>query len=162
MNLELSQSTHRIRTFVLVLFVAATILSGCGNRDAGSVAQAPAAPATAESQEQIAPLDLPVNVDAETVNRLRDRKDVVILDVREDWEFAEGHIPNAQWIPLGQLPDRINEVPTDKTVIAVCRSGNRSTQATNFLRQQGLDNVHNMNGGMIAWEKAGFTIEATK
>ncbi len=78
--------------------------------------------------------------------------------MREDWEFAEGHIPDALWIPLGEIPQRVNEIPKDKTVVAVCRSGNRSSRATAFLRQNGFDNVHNMLGGMIAWEKSGYEI----
>ena len=84
---------------------------------------------------------------------------MVLIDVREDSEYAEGHIPGATLIPLGQIPDRLDEIPTDKTVVAVCRSGNRSGQATDYLREQGFDNVHNMEGGMNAWSQAGYEIE---
>ena len=64
-------------------------------------------------------------------------------------------LPGAVWIPLGELPTRLNDIPKDKTVVAVCRSGNRSSQATSFLRGQGFDNVHNMTGGMNDWQQAG-------
>ncbi len=106
-----------------------------------------------------APLTLSANVSAETVHGLLDNDNVVILDVREEWEFAEGHIPGAQWLPLGELANRTDEIPTDKTVILACRSGNRSSQSYNFLKQQGFDNVHNMTGGMLGWESAGYEVE---
>ena len=93
------------------------------------------------------------------MEELYQRDDVIILDVREDFAYKAGHIPGATLVPLGQIPNRLDEIPTDKTVIAVCRSGNRSNQATNFLRQQGFENVHNMTGGMNAWGQAGYEIE---
>lgn len=147
---------HRLSSLLVALFIAAALLSGCGSKDTAQSASAPeAAPAAVQ---EAAPLDLPVDVDAQTVAQIRDRDDVVILDVREDWEFTDGHIPGALWIPLGEIPQRVNEIPKDKTVVAVCRSGNRSSRATAFLRQNGFDNVHNMLGGMIAWEKSGYEI----
>jgi len=136
--------------FLLVLLIG---LAGCGSQ-----AAAPAAPPAAEVADQAA-LNLSVNVDPNTVEELRHRDDVVVIDVREDYEYNDGHIPGATLVPLGQVPNRLDEIPKDKTVIAVCRSGNRSSQATNFLRQQGFDNVHNMTGGMNAWAQAGYEIE---
>ena len=136
--------------FLLVLLIA---LAGCGGQ-----AAAPATPPAAEVADSAA-LNLSVNVDPNTVEELRHRDDVVVIDVREDYEYNDGHIPGARLVPLGQVPNRLDEIPKDKTVIAVCRSGNRSSQATNFLRQQGFDNVHNMTGGMNAWAQAGYEIE---
>jgi rhodanese-related sulfurtransferase len=134
----------------LVLLLA---VAGCGGQT-----EAPAAQPVAEVQgPQL--LDLAVNLDVATVQELRNRDDVFILDVREDYEYNDGHIPGATLVPLGQIPKRLDEVPRDKTVIAVCRSGNRSGQATDFLRQQGFENVHNMEGGMKAWSQAGYEIE---
>ena len=120
------------------------------------------APPAAQPAVEVSDLrleNLPVEVDAATVDKLRQRDDVVIIDVREDWEYNDGHIPGATLVPLGQIPDRLAEIPQDKTVVAVCRSGNRSSQATDFLRQQGFENVHNMVGGMNAWSQAGYQIE---
>ena len=142
--------TWQILPFQLALIIA---LAGCGGQ-----AAAPAAPPAAEA-EKPAVLDLAVNVDPAAVEELYQRDDVIILDVREDHEYAAGHIPGATLVPLGQIPNRLEEIPTDKTVIAVCRSGNRSGQATKFLRQQGFENVHNMTGGMNAWSQAGYEIE---
>ncbi len=148
----LSKINRQILLFLSTLMLA---LVGCGN-------QAPAPEAVAPPIAEVtAPdtLNLSLNVDVNTVQDLRNRDDVVLIDVREDWEYDDGHIPGAILIPLGEVPNRLNEIPGDKTVIAVCRSGNRSGQATNFLQQQGFKNVHNMQGGMIAWSQAGFEIE---
>ncbi|MEM7531462.1 MAG: rhodanese-like domain-containing protein [Chloroflexota bacterium] len=57
------------------------------------------------------------------------------------------------------MPNNLQEIPTDKTVILTCRSGNRSGKATDFLRQQGYTNVHNMAGGILAWQQAGYAVE---
>lgn len=139
------------KTLIVVLIVALAALPGCGSSQAAQNAPAQAVAADVNA--------LSVNVDPQTVESLRSQDDVVILDVREDYEYADGHIPGAVLVPLGQIPTRLNDIPTDKTVIAVCRSGNRSSQATEFLREKGFDNVHNMTGGMNAWAQAGYDIE---
>ena len=134
-----------------LLLVVAFAVAGCG-----APAAAPTAPATAADSASAA--ELPVTIDVTTANDLRGRDDVILLDVREDYEFNAGHVPGAAWIPLGELPNRLNELPKDKTIIAVCRSGNRSGQATELLRQQGFD-AHNMQGGMLAWQAAGLAVD---
>ncbi|MBI1294760.1 rhodanese-like domain-containing protein [bacterium] len=123
------------------------ILAACGGNSA------PAA-----EGEAVALADLPTTIDVKTVDQLRERDDVFLLDVREDWEYAAGHIPGTTLIPLGQLQNRLSELPTDKTIVAVCRSGNRSGQATQLLKQSGFT-VHNMQGGMLAWEQARLSVE---
>lgn len=137
------------KNIVLLLMLALTVLVACG----GNETVAPVA------EVELAPLNLDPEVTIDTVDEVKDRPDVVVLDVREQWEYDEGHIPGVNLIPLGELPNRLDEIPVDKTVIVTCRSGNRSGQATAFLRQNGFDNVHNMQGGIIAWEKAGFEVE---
>ena len=81
----------------------------------------------------------------------------VVLDVRRDDEWRAGHLPQARHIPLDQLVARADEVPADQQVVAVCRTGARSGQATRFLRGSGVD-VVNLDGGMQAWARAGFDI----
>jgi rhodanese-related sulfurtransferase len=76
-----------------------------------------------------------------------------VLDVREDVEWAYGHIEGATHIPLRQLPARFDEVPADQTLV-VCKIGGRSAQAVAYLRRQGRD-VVNLDGGMLDWEAAG-------
>ncbi len=103
--------------------------------------------------------NLPVNVTVQQAASLLDNPNVAFIDVREPDEYAAGHIPGVKLIPLGSVPSRLSEIPKDKTVIAVCRSGNRSSQATKYLRDQGFDNVHNMTGGMSQWTQAGYKVE---
>lgn len=83
------------------------------------------------------------------------RDDVVFLDVREQPEWDAGHIDGAVHVPMGQLRVRLGEVPDDRAVVAVCRSGNRSGVVTEALRGAGYD-VVNMVGGMQAWAAAGL------
>ncbi|MFC0628188.1 rhodanese-like domain-containing protein [Kribbella deserti] len=80
--------------------------------------------------------------------------DVHVLDVREDDEWARGHIAGAQHIPLGELQARVAEVPKDQRIVCVCAVGGRSGMATQFLNAEGRD-VINLDGGMYAWAGAG-------
>jgi len=109
--------------------------------------------------EEIDPAGLAPSVDVATVYALQDHPDVYMLDVREPDEYSAGHIPGITLIPMGEVADRLSEIPTDREVIVTCRTGNRSAQVADFLRQQGFTNVHNMEGGIVAWEEAGYPIE---
>jgi phage shock protein E len=102
---------------------------------------------------------LPADLDVAAAASLRGQSDVVMLDVRTPEEYAQGHIPGVTLIPLDQVEARLAEIPKDKTVIVTCRSGNRSAQAAQLLREKGYENVHNMLGGFAAWEKAGYPVE---
>jgi SulP family sulfate permease len=79
-----------------------------------------------------------------------------IIDVREKREYTQGHIPQAESIPLQKLFGDISQVPKDRRVVFVCRGGRRSTRATYALSRQGYDKVHVLKGGMLAWEAAGL------
>lgn len=83
--------------------------------------------------------------------KLENGEELNIIDVREDEEVAAGKIPGAKHISLGSIEGRTNELDLSASYIMVCRSGGRSSQATQFLEQQGFD-VTNMNGGMMSWE----------
>jgi rhodanese-related sulfurtransferase len=78
----------------------------------------------------------------------------LLLDVREDDEWQAGHAPGARHVPLGQLQAEQASLPTDRPIVAICRSGGRSEQATIALLAAGYDAV-NMAGGMRAWAAAG-------
>lgn len=93
--------------------------------------------------------------------QLLQKKSAIILDVREDSEWNEQHIPGAIHIPLAQLPGRLAELKSyqDSQIIAQCRSGRRSAQASDVLKSAGFSKVYNMEGGIIAWEKAGLKTE---
>lgn len=79
-----------------------------------------------------------------------------ILDVREPDEWEAVHIPDATLIPLGTLAQRVADVPKDKDVVVVCRSGNRSRTGRDILLQAGFPRVTSMAGGMNQWRAAGF------
>lgn len=89
----------------------------------------------------------------------RGRSDLHLLDVREPDEWQAGHIAGSQHIPLGQLRARIGEIPTDRTILTVCRHGNRSDAAARGLRTLGYT-VENLDGGVTAWKQAGLPLEA--
>lgn len=77
-----------------------------------------------------------------------------LLDVREQDEWNLGHAPHASHIPLGDLPSRLTELPEQRPLHVICRSGGRSGRAVAFLRANGVDAV-NVSGGMLAWQAAG-------
>jgi len=85
-----------------------------------------------------------------------------VLDVRTVEEWNEYHAPNTTLIPLDQLASRVNELPRDKEIVVVCRSGNRSQQGRDILLQAGIQNVTSMAGGLKEWSAQGYPIEGTR
>ena len=79
------------------------------------------------------------------------KEDFFLLDVREPNEFQIGRIPGSTLIPLGEVPQRVNEIPRDKEIVVHCKMGGRSAKAAAFLRQQGYKNVKNLKGGILDW-----------
>lgn len=90
------------------------------------------------------------------------RGELHVLDVRQPEELAGelGHIEGAQHIPLGELRERMREVPSERPVVAVCRSGRRSAQAACILESGGYERVANLTGGMIQWRALGLPVAA--
>ncbi len=153
MMISARTNNHLLLTAICLILLAA--LSACSSQADSS---APAAEKSAPAAELTA-LPLGPDVDVQTVSAVKDRPDVLLLDVREQWEYDEMHIPGITLIPMESVPNRLSEIPKDKEVIITCRSGNRSGQVVNFLRQQGFTNVHNMTGGIVAWQAAGYAVE---
>jgi len=87
---------------------------------------------------------------------LINRANAVVLDVRDDAEFASGHITDAKHIPLAQLDARIGEIRKfkDKPILVYCQSGVRSGKACDILRKHEFSKVHNLQGGLAAWIQA--------
>lgn len=104
------------------------------------------APSTAAMPAEIAVADAKIERD----------QGAFILDVRTQEEWEAGHIPDATLIPLDQLPARLAEVPEAQHVVVVCRSGNRSAQGRDILKQAGWTLVTSMAGGMNQWTAAGY------
>ena len=82
----------------------------------------------------------------------------LLLDVRQDDEFALGHAPGALHIPLAELPDHLARLDKHRRIVCACRSGGRSSRASQFLLEQGY-NVVNLEGGMMAWAGEGQPLE---
>lgn len=77
----------------------------------------------------------------------------LLVDIREDWELAIASLEQAVHIPMGELPDRMEELPRDRDIVLLCRSGMRSAQVTRFLQQEGYERVWNLAGGILAWSE---------
>jgi SulP family sulfate permease len=113
------------------------------------------------------PVDIPLHTDIpkDTVNGISPRalwqqlhQDTLplIIDVREPREFRQGHIQQAQLMPLPTLYSNASDLPHDRPIIFVCRSGRRSTRAAYMLHNRGYNNAAILQGGMLAWESAGL------
>jgi hydroxyacylglutathione hydrolase len=89
-------------------------------------------------------------------DRIESERKLVVLDVRQPQEWAEGHIEHARHITGAELPQRINEVPEDVPVAVICGSGYRSSVSSSLLASNNYKNIANVLGGMSAWKKAGF------
>ena len=91
---------------------------------------------------------------------LVNREDAIVIDVREAGEYNAGHLLDARHIPLGELAKRTAELDKfkDKPIILNCQSGARSASACSILSKAGFARVHNLEGGIAAWEQAGMPI----
>ncbi|MCX6054786.1 MAG: rhodanese-like domain-containing protein [Chloroflexi bacterium] len=98
---------------------------------------------------------LPQEITVAQAAKLHDQG-AFILDVREPSEWIQFHIAGAKLIPLGELPNRLNEVPKDQTVVVVCRTGHRSAQGRDILLNAGYTHVTSMTGGLTEWQAQGM------
>lgn len=117
----------------LYIIILLLILSGCSNNNANNL------------ENSIN------NIDTTTVFSEIDNKNTYIIDVREDYEYASGHIKNAYNIPLSNLEEISNTaINLDSKIIVYCQSGNRSKMAANKLYDMGYTNIYDM-GGITSW-----------
>ncbi len=94
----------------------------------------------------------------ELKRRLDRGEDLLVLDVRSEDEWQEGHIENAQHIYVGYLPEKLKEVPADRPIAVICSVGNRTSIAASVLLRAGYTDVFNLIGGMTAWTASGFPV----
>lgn len=87
-----------------------------------------------------------------------DSGDVFILDVRTQEEYDAGHIRGSTLIPVQVIETRLNEIPKDRKILVYCRSGRRSSDASNILVNNGFKEIYNMNGGINDWIGSGFDV----
>lgn len=83
----------------------------------------------------------------------------IVLDVRQPDEYASGHVPAARLLPLAEVAARAAELPKDAPIYVICHSGNRSKTASETLAKAGFKDVRNVQGGILAWQAAGFPVE---
>jgi rhodanese-related sulfurtransferase len=102
------------------------------------------------------PSAVDVDVDPSAARRLLEAG-AFLLDVREDDEWDAGHAPGAVHVVMGAIPDRTAELPSDRTIVCICRVGGRSGAVAVALAGAGFD-VRNVDGGMLAWEAAGYPV----
>ena len=108
-------------------------------------------------QQEPATSNLPAEISVTEAAKL-EQQDWFFLDVREPSEWEEVHIPYATLIPLGELNSRLSEIPKDKNIVVVCRSGNRSAVGRDLLINSGFTNVTSMAGGMNTWQARGHPV----
>lgn len=99
-------------------------------------------------------------VDAYEAKTLIDANpDLVIIDVRQAGEFRGGHLANARHVPVGLVPQRARHMEKEAPYLVYCLSGVRSSRAAAALTRAGAKRVYKLNGGILAWQAAGFGVE---
>ena len=96
-------------------------------------------------QTEISPKELKSKLDA--------GENITVIDVREAWELEKGKLAGIVHIPMNDVPNEMDRIPMDTPVVIMCKSGNRSSQVTDWLIGQGYDNVLNLTGGITRWAK---------
>ncbi len=135
------ESVNIMKNFFIIVFMTLTLvpaLSGC----------------VTKSPEKTQYTDTSVQQAKEMIYK----GDVFILDVRTQEEYNAGHIRNSTLIPVQDLSKRLNEVPRDRDILVYCRTGGRSTAASEILANNGFTRIYNMKGGITEWTKAGYEV----
>ena len=94
-------------------------------------------------------------MDARTAHTSLDR--LLVIDVRETYEWKGGHIAGSRHVPLGEIPSRVEELEGAEQVVVVCKVGARSEEAARFLKAFGVP-AENLDGGVVAWVQEGFDL----
>lgn len=108
--------------------------------------------------DQLFRSSIPQTEPEEVKKNLQQNPKPLILDVRQPYEYQNGHIQGAKLIPLGDLPAKIDQLPRNREIVCVCQSGSRSSSAAHHLISAGYK-VRNMQGGMDLWQRSGFPIQ---
>ena len=99
-------------------------------------------------------------VEPAQATRLINHENALVIDVRSDGEYAQGHIVNAIHQPLGGLAQQLSNLEKyrDRTIITACRNGQQAANASGILRKHGFENVFSLAGGIVAWEGASLPL----
>ncbi|MGQ9611823.1 rhodanese-like domain-containing protein [Chloroflexus sp.] len=126
--------------FLLMLMIGLALLPACGTTTAST-----------------STISTPANITVARLKSMLDQNETFfLLDVRTPAEFVrDGRIAQATLIPLQELEQRLSELPTDKPIVCICRSGNRSSVACNLLKERGYQAI-SVTGGINEWKAAGY------
>ena len=159
------QEVNKLSSFkrlIIAVLIAASVVyvAGCTSSQTTNQSQGdaqagygqPASQTQAQPPAQTQTQASYQDIDAAQAKQVIDTdKTLQIIDVREDYEYAEGHIQGSKLIPLGQLTSRMGEIDKAKPVLFVCASGARSASAAQVLIQSGYSKVYNLAGGIEQW-----------
>lgn len=157
----MSKWLQRMSPLALILALALTV-SACAPADtAVSASAAQSAQQSAQQSAEDAPAFVApqrINPNSYVANYMETGADHILIDVREPHEFNSGHIAGAINIPLGQIPNRLSEIPRDTQVILYCRTGNRSDTAASVLASAGYSGILDL-GGVVQWAQQGYPLQ---
>ncbi len=88
---------------------------------------------------------------------VKEGKAFTLIDIREPYEIMQGHLTGAWMIPMNQIPERIDSLPKDKTLVLYCAAGIRSFDVSYYLRKNGFEDVWSLDGGVAAWAQQGYS-----
>jgi hydroxyacylglutathione hydrolase len=114
-------------------------------------------PGISEWQEAGKPINNFGTLSAQQLKTKMAKKEVTVVDVREPHEWAEGYIEGAEKVFFGDLDDKAGSLPMDKPIAVICSAGNRSSIGASILERKGFKQLHNVLGGMTAWQALGYT-----
>ncbi|MRT92375.1 rhodanese-like domain-containing protein [Ancylomarina sp. 16SWW S1-10-2] len=90
---------------------------------------------------------------SELVSEMKKREDILLIDIRESHELAQGGIENALHIPIGQIPEKMGTLPKNKDLVVFCHEGLEGKQVRNYLKKGGFFKVAYLKGGFTRWKK---------
>jgi rhodanese-related sulfurtransferase len=158
-QLGVSAAITALLVVVLALAACQAIPTPSGQPATAPTAAPAVAPPSAPTEAPAAARPaLPAEVSVAEAAAKRDAG-AFILDVRTPDEWKDFHVPGSTLIPLDELPNRLAEVPKDKEVVVVCRSGNRSATGRDALLKAGYPQVTSLAGGLTAWRSAGKPVQ---
>ncbi|EDT14478.1 rhodanese-like domain-containing protein [Clostridium perfringens] len=139
----------RISLLLLSLTLTASLFVGCGNNNTENKAAntQPSSESSSETQSEAVSKDISIDESKKLIN---DGEVTLILDVRNEDEFAEGHLKNAIQIPVKELKENLSDIEKfkDELVLVYCRSGKRSAEAVDILKENGFKNLVHMKDGI--------------
>ena len=143
----------RISLLLLSLTLTASLFVGCGNNNTENKDANTQTSSESSSETQSEAVSKDISID-ESKKLINDGEVTLILDVRNEDEFAEGHLKNAIQIPVKELKENLSDIEKfkDELVLVYCRSGKRSAEAVDILKENGFKNLVHMKDGLSKWD----------